>query len=190
MTGHIDRTATEMMTDDRTIIQAIGEEPEKGFRLLMSSYGEPVYWHIRRLVVSHDDAEDAAQETFVRIFRNFSQYDSQNSLRAWIYRIATREALRLLGQRKGGTLSLEDATETLLDSHQDAYFVDSDELVVRLQRAILRLPAKQQLAFNLRYYDEMSYEEIAEVAGSSASSAKVNYHLAKEKIIRYMNLDE
>ena len=176
------------MADDKGIIVAIRESPERGFRLLMASYKEPVYWHIRRLVVSHADAQDAAQETFVRIFRNFHQYNEANSFKAWIFRIATNEALRLLGKLKNSTmLSLDEVTADMLGTKADEYFDSSDAITMKLQQAILHLPAKQQLAFNLRYYDDMSYEEIAEVAGSTAASMKVSYNIAKEKIIAYMN---
>lgn len=179
------------MTNDKDIIAAIRKDPEQGFRLLLRQYREPLYWHIRRLVVSHDDAEDATQEAFIRMFRNFDQYGEGNSFKAWLYRIATNEALRLLGRRQGcETLPLDEVTEGLMETACDAYFSDGDALVARLQRAILHLPAKQQLAFNLRYYDELSYAEIAAVSGSSEASAKTNYHLAKEKIIQYMNSNE
>ena len=180
-----------MTTNDKDIIQTMQRDLEKGFRLLMASYKEPLYWHIRRLVVSHDDAQDAAQETFIRIFRSFGQYSETNSLRAWLFRIATNEALRLLGRQKNATmLSLDDVTADMLIAKADAYHDSSDAIVDRLQKAILHLPAKQQLAFNLRYYDELSYEEIAEVAGASAASIKMNYHLAKEKIIEYMQKND
>ena len=176
------------MANDKEIIQAMRQDVEKGFRLLMASYKEPAYWHIRRLVVSHADAQDAAQETFMRVFRNFSQYNEENSFKAWIFRIATNEALRLLGRQKGDMmLSLDDVTADMLGTKTDEYFDSSDAITMKLQQAILHLPAKQQLAFNLRYYDEMSYEEIAEVAGSTAASMKVSYNIAKEKIIAYMN---
>jgi len=179
------------MAEDKEIIVAMRKDAERGFRLLMASYREPVYWHIRRLVVSHDDAQDAAQETFVRVFRNFGQYSEENSFKAWIFRIATNEALRLLGRQKNATmLSLDDVTADILGAKTDDYFDNGDAIATRLQQAILHLPAKQQLAFNLRYYDELSYEEIAEVAGSSAASMKMNYHLAKEKIIEYMQKND
>lgn len=180
-----------MTTNDKNIIYAMREDAEKGFRLLMMSYKEPLYWHIRRLVVSHDDAQDTAQEAFLRIFRNFRQYNEENSFRAWIFRIATNEALRLLGRQKNATmLSLDDVTADMLIAKADAYHDSSDAIAARLQKVILHLPAKQQLAFNLRYYDELSYEEIAEVAGASAASVKMNYHLAKEKIIEYMKKND
>ena len=176
------------MAGDKEIIVAIRKDPEYGFRFLMASYKEPVYWHIRRLVVSHADAQDAAQETFVRVFRNFHQYHDESSFKAWIFRIATNEALRLLGRQRGDMmLSLDEVTADMLGAKADEYFDSSDAITMKLQQAILHLPAKQQLAFNLRYYDEMSYEEIAEVAGSTVASMKVSYNIAKEKIIAYMN---
>ncbi len=144
------------MVSDNDIIQAIGENAEKGFRLFLATYKEPIYWHVRRLVVSHDDAEDATQETFVRIFRNFTQHSQSQSFKAWVYRIATNEALRMLGkQKKGSVLSLEDSTYEMLSAKTDEHFDDSDTIVALLQKAILFLPTKQQLVFNMRYYDDI-----------------------------------
>ena len=179
------------MTDDNQIIPAIRENAERGFRLLMAEYKEPVYWHIRRLVVSHADAQDATQETFVRIFRSFSQYNGEGTFRAWIFRIATNEALRLLGRNQGKTtLSLDETAPALLTMKADNYMDYSDVEAVKLQKAILALPAKQQLAFNLRYYDDLSYKEIAAITDSTEATVKANYHFAKEKIIKYMNSNE
>lgn len=175
------------MTSDKDIISAVRSRPEDGFRMLYAKYGEPVYWHIRRLVVSHDDAQDAMQETFMRIFRSFSQYREGCSFAAWVYRIATNEALRLIERRKDGKVSLDDDTQESRSLAAESYIDYSDLEAIRLQKAILTLPEKQRIAFNLRYYDELSYEEIAEIAGSSASAAKVNYSIAKNKIIQYMN---
>ena len=170
------------MASDKEIIVAMRENPERGFRLLMASYKEPVYWHIRRLVVSHDDAQDAAQETLIRIFRSFGQYSEENSLRAWLFRIATNEALRLIERRREDSMPIEK----VFDIQADSYINYGDLEAVRLQNAILSLPPKQQLAFNLRYYDEMDYEEIAQIADTTAASVKASYHVAKEKIIKYM----
>ena len=171
-----------MTTNDKDIILAMREDAEKGFRLLMATYKEPLYWHIRRLVVSHDDAQDAAQETLIRIFRSFGQYSEENSLRAWLFRIATNEALRLIERRREDSMPIEK----VFDIQADSYINYSDLEAVRLQKAILSLPPKQQLAFNLRYYDEMDYDEIAQIADTTASSVKTSYHVAKEKIIKYM----
>ena len=179
------------MTDDNHILPAIRENAEKGFRLLMAEYREPVYWHIRRLVVSHADAQDATQEAFIRIFRSIDQYSGEGTFRAWIFRIATNEALRLLGRNQGKTtLSLDDTVTATLTMKADDYFDYSDVEAVRLQKAITALPAKQQLAFNLRYYDDLSYREIAAITDSTEATVKANYHFAKEKIIKFMNSNE
>lgn len=179
-----------MTVTDKDITLALKADPEKGFRLLMGRYKEPLYWHIRRLVVSHDDAEDATQETFVRIFRNLGQYRGDTSFAAWVYRIATREALRILERNRRADVSIDSPEAAVELPEADCYVDYSDLEAVKLQRAILSLPTKQQLAFNMRYYDELSYEEIAEISDSTASAAKANYHTAKEKIIRYMTSND
>lgn len=176
-----------MKSNDNDIVRAVSANPEHGFRLLLKRYSEPVYWHIRRLVVAHDDAQDASQETFVRVFRHFRQYDSKQSFKAWVFKIATNEALRLLGKRSGRVMvSLDDTPEETLNMKADEYFDYSDALSVKLQQAVHALPVKQQLAFNMRYYDELSYKEIAAVTGSTAANMKMNYHVAKEKIVKFM----
>lgn len=176
------------MKDDRELVALAVKEPEKGFRCLMAKYKEAVYWHIRRLVMAHEDAQDATQETFVRVFRSLSDFKGECSFRAWIYRIATNEALRLLSQRRNDRVPLDDSS-VINSMPADEYVDYSDLETVRLQQAILTLPTKQQLAFNLRYYDELGYDEIAEIAGSTPENVKSNYHIAKEKIINYMNLN-
>ena len=179
-----------MIIDDKTIIQAIRGRTEVGFKLLMQKYKQPIYWHIRRLVVSHDDAQDATQEAFIRIFRSFNQLKDEKSFQGWLFRIATNEAFRLIESRRQDRVSLEadgcEANRFIADSYIDF----SNLEVVRLQRAILTLPIKQQVTCNLRYYDELKYDYIAEATGSTPSSAKVNYHIAKEKIIKYINSNE
>lgn len=143
------------------------------------------------MVVAHDDAEDATQETFLRVFRSFAQYDEHLSLAAWIFRIATNEALRILGKRKGeAQVSLDEASDDLFDLKADDYVDYSHAEAVKLQKAILSLPAKQQIAFNLRYYDDMSYDDIALVTGSTAANVKANYHIAKEKIVNYLKTND
>lgn len=176
-----------MSIDDTYIVKQLKADTAKGFAMLVKRYTEPIYWHIRRMVVSHDDAQDAMQEAFIRIYRSVRNYDEIRSLSAWIYKIATHEALRIIGQRKQHEVSADDWMALLDERAADSYIDYSDAEAVRLQRAILTLPDKQQLAFNLRYYDNMSFAEIADVTDSTPASAKTNYHIAKEKIIRYMN---
>lgn len=173
--------------NDAKIVSALKENAESGFRLLMAKYKEAVYWHIRRMVVSYDDAQDATQETFIRVFRSFRQFKGECSLAAWIYRIATNEALRISEHSRSNRLSLDDPEAGANRLMADEYVDYSDLEAVKLQKAILSLPTKQQLAFNLRYYDELGYDDIAAITNSTTANVKANYHLAKEKIIKYMN---
>ena len=176
------------MTDDAELINAIRRDSELGFRILMKEKWETVYWHIRRLVIHRSDAQDATQETFIRIFRSIDKFKGDSSLNVWIYRIATNEALRLIGKRRDNIISLEDNDSSETRTIADEEYVNYTDIeAVKLQNAILSLPTKQQLTFNLRYYDELEYEEIAAITGSTPSSAKASYHIAKEKIIKYMN---
>lgn len=177
-----------MTTGNNDILAAIKKNRETGFRQLVAGYKEPVYWHIRRLVVSHDDAQDATQETFVRIFRSLDQYGGEHSFTAWIYRIATNEALRLLERRSRNLfVDLDEASGHII---ADDYVDYSDVEAVKLQEAIRTLPSKQQAVFNMRYYDEMSYDDIAAALESSAGAVKTNYHLAKEKIVKFMKQND
>ncbi|MGL5683947.1 MAG: RNA polymerase sigma factor [Marinifilaceae bacterium] len=176
-----------MSTTDKEIINAIKHNLEQGFRLLMSKYKEAIYWHIRRIVISHIDAQDATQEAFIRIFRALNQFNSNSSIKTWIYKIATNEALRILSKYKEPIVSLDCTTLVINNIKADEYVDYSDLEGIKLQKAISLLPTKQQITFNLRYYDEMEYDEIAKITDTSSASAKANYHFAKEKIVHYMN---
>lgn len=159
-------------------------DSDKAFRMLFDKYKEPLYWHIRRLVVSHADAQDALQNTFVRIYRSLAGLKNADSLVAWIYRIATNEALRVVKDEKLVLMRLDESETSNIRADD---YIDYNNLeAVRLQKAILSLPRKQRIAFTMRYYDNLDFSDIAEVTGSSAASAKANYHVAKEKIISYM----
>ena len=156
---------------------------------LIGRYHKPLYWHIRRMVVSHDDAEDVLQETFIQIFEHLTDLKDVTQERAWVYRIATNEALQWLrSQHEFVSLDAEDAdTSPLINTLMaDSYTDTGDALVLLFQEAILTLPTMQRTVFNLRYYDELPYEEIAAITGSSVGSAKTNYHYAKDKISNYI----
>lgn len=164
------------------------EGRSRGFALLMKLYSEPLYWHIRRLVVSHEDAEDVMQECFVKAYNNLDRFERRSSLKTWLYRIATNEALRHIERvrrERGGVQSYDDG-RMLLDRFEAESGVDFNTMEAKLQCAILALPEKQRMVFNLRYFDEMSYEQISEVMETSKSSLKTSYHYAAEKIRRYM----
>jgi len=157
-------------------------QPKDGFRQLVATYERPLYWHIRRMVVSHDDAADVLQETFIRAWRNMDALKAASSLRCWLLKIATNESLRLLDLRKRHP-------QELLEGHDAAVaaYIDYDNaLAVALQRAIVSLPKAQSIVFTLRYYDELDYSEIAEIADMSVESARTNYVYAKKRIKEYI----
>ena len=176
-----------MINEDK-IRQVYASDPKKGFKMLMDNFQVPIYNYIRRLVGLHEDAEDVLQEVFIQIYRHWDQFRNESSLSTWIYRIATNESLRLLNSsKKRETVSTEDMQESLISQLRASDYVDyENELAVKFQEAILRLPEKQRLVFNLRYYDELDYEEIAHILDGKVDALKVNYHYAKEKIKEYI----
>lgn len=176
-----------MQIDDNDIYSLMLDSPEKGIRTLMKKYGEAVYWHERRLLVSHADAQDATQETFIKVFRSFRSLKDSSALHPWIYRIATNVALNMIEKNKTPHKLLENIEESNANIADTPYTDYSDLEAVKLQKAILSLPPKQQATFNMRYYDDMDYTQIAQALDTTVSTAKVNYHIAKEKIIKFMN---
>ena len=175
-------------TTDEEILSMFREQTTKGksFTLLMNTYNERIYWHIRRLVVSHEDAEDILQETFINVYNNLHKFAGNSKLYTWLYRIATNESIRLLRNRQKFLSPFDEVSEKLIDQLHDNSIEESDQILVKFQEAILRLPEKQRLVFNLRYYDELSYEEISQVLDSSVATLKTNYHYASNKIKDYM----
>lgn len=154
---------------------------------LIERYQQPLYWHVRRMVVSHDDAQDVLQNTFLQIHLHLGKLRNRNSERAWVYRIATNEALQWLRSRHEFlSLDSDDASALLNTLVSDPYTDSGDRLAVLFQEAILTLPTIQRTVFNLRYYDELAYEDIAYITGSSVGSSKTSYHIAKEKISHYI----
>ncbi len=155
--------------------------PAVTFEEVIRDYEQPLYWHIRRMVVSHDDASDVLQETFINIYKGLPSLREKAALRSWVYRIATNECIRFLSRRKEQALTEENAF--LAEQLESSPGVDlSDGAALRFQKALLSLSPQQRTVFTLRYYDDLSYEEIAEVTGSSVATLKVAYHYAKEKI--------
>lgn len=162
---------------------------EQGFRLLMKAYQEPLYRHVRRLVYNHEDANDVIQNTFIKVFRNIERFEGKSKLFTWLYRIATNEAITFLNLRNHKqTATIDDPNNRYL-AHQlkaDVFF-DGDEIQLQLVQAIATLPDKQRAVFNLRYYDEMSYDEMSMVLGTSVGALKASYHHAVKKIETFFN---
>lgn len=158
---------------------------DMGFAMLMERYKERIYWYIRRTVVSHEDAEDVLQECFIKVYQHVGKFKGNSKLYTWIYRIATNECIKLFRSRK---ISFVDNKEidTVLISRLQYEMCNEEEIVLKFKEAVLRLPKQQQAVFNLRYYDDLSYEEIAQIIDSSVGTLKTNYHYAVEKVKNYL----
>lgn len=178
-------SATTKTATDEQILDLLREERtfERGFRLLMAQYRERLYWHIRRMVMLHEDADDVLQNTFIKVYRGVLQFEGKSKLYTWLYRIATNEALTHLQSRARHTAASIDDTANLLANRlrADEWF-DGDEIQFKLQKAIAQLPEKQRIVFNLRYYDEMPYEEMSSVLDTSVGALKASFHHATKKI--------
>lgn len=168
---------------DKDILDLFRKNNNEGFRVLVSKYREKLYFHIRRIVILHEDADDALQNTFLKAWKNLENFRSDSSLYTWLYRISTNEALLILKKRKKEkSIIIEDLnTAFTLFAEGDAWF-DGDETEKKLRNAILKLPEKQGLVFNLKYYDEMKYEEMSEILKTSVGALKASYHHAVKKI--------
>jgi RNA polymerase sigma-70 factor (ECF subfamily) len=153
------------------------------FTILVRKYKERLYWHIRRIVLDHDDADDVLQNTFVKVFRNIEKFKGDSSLYSWMYRIATNESITFINQKakKIGVTS-EDLQQTMAHKLTADVYFEGDEIQLKLQKAIATLPEKQKLVFNMRYFDDMKYEEIAQVLDTSVGALKASYHHATKKI--------
>jgi RNA polymerase sigma-70 factor (ECF subfamily) len=162
------------------------ETKDTGFTLLMNKYKEKVYWHIRRIVVSHHDAQDVLQETFINVYRHIEKFEAKSSVYTWLYRIAVNESIRLLNSKKIDTSSYEEMSRYLTETLKESAPESGDKILLKFQEAVLRLPEKQRLVFNLRYYDELPYDEISKILGSSVNALKTNYHLAVEKVKKFL----
>ena len=184
-----------MSSESTGLIAQLKRNEIEAFDRLIEQYSERLYWHIRRVVVQHEESEDVLQETFVRAYTSISEFrgEAESSLTAWLYRIATNLAINALRKRKRWALaSLDSIRADLIATFEQEIDHSADEIVVRLQKAILALPTKQRLVFNMRYYDELSFEQISAATGQSVSTLKTNYHYAVKKIkeqVRVIELD-
>ena len=181
------------MKREENLIAQLKSNAVEAFDLLIEQYGDRLYWHIRRIVVQHEEAEDVLQETFARAYLSISGFrgETESSLTAWLYRIATTLSINVLRKRKRGIFSsLDSVRGDLLATFEHEVEPSADEIIVRLQKAILALPTKQRLVFNMRYYDELSFEEISQITGQSVSTLKTNYHYAVQKIKKDVSVIE
>lgn len=177
-----------MKVKDSEII-ALMHEPrtgEKGLKLMMDTYQSRLYWHIRRIIVDHDLAQDVLQETFIKAYQNFHQFKQDSQIYTWLYRIATNESLQQLNKLKKMQKSDEDPEYHMVNLVADNAGPEADEIQLLLQKAIQTLPEKQKLVFTMRYYDDLPYEDISQIVDMSVGTLKTNYHYAKQKIEEYI----
>lgn len=160
---------------------------EQGFKLLMTQYQEPIYWHIRRMVLVHDDANDVVQNTFVKVFKSINRFEGRSKLYTWLYRIATNEAITFLNKRKKDQTTSIDDEENFLSEQlmADTYF-DGDIIQQKFKKALSTLPEKQRIVFSLRYYEEMSYKDMSQILETSEGALKASYHHAAKKIEAFL----
>ncbi|MBB6003090.1 RNA polymerase sigma factor [Arcicella rosea] len=176
------------MTDKELLEKfANPESSNYAFNLLVRQYQQKVYWHIRKMVIDHDDANDLTQDTFIKAWKGLENFKGDSQLFTWLYRIATNECLNHLSKKKRRFfLPINDITEELSNKLEDSDLISGDEIQLKLQKALLTLPDKQRLVFNMKYYDELKYEEIAEITGTSVGALKASYHLAVKKVEEHL----
>jgi RNA polymerase sigma factor (sigma-70 family) len=155
----------------------------QAFQKLLKEYQKPLYNHVRNILLNHDDADDVLQNTFVKVFQNLNKFKGESKLFSWMYRIATNEALTFLSHKaKLGGVSSETLQSKAIDNLKADIYFDGNEIQIKLQKAIIQLPEKQQLVFKMKYFEELKYEEISEILGTSVGALKASYHHAVKKI--------
>lgn len=177
------------MQEEKAFIQQLldPKTQNKAFEVLVKTYQKPLYHHIRNIVLNHEDADDVLQNTFVKIFRFLKDFKGDSKLFSWMYRIATNEALTFLKHKaKANKLSTQELQEKTIQNIKADPFFDGDEMQIILQKALLLLPEKQQLIFKMKYFEELKYEEISEILGTSIGGLKASYHHAVKKIEIYI----
>jgi RNA polymerase sigma-70 factor (ECF subfamily) len=179
------------LTDQELIEKLSNEESRNyGFNLLVREYQERIYWHVRKMVIDHDDADDMVQDIFIKVWNNIDKFRKDASLYTWIYRIATNECLNFLKKKRNRFfIPIHDVAEELGGKLDEGSLIDGDEIQLKLQKALLTLPDKQRIVFNMKYFDEMKFKDIAEVTNTSVGALKASYHLAKKKIEENLKTD-
>jgi RNA polymerase sigma-70 factor (ECF subfamily) len=172
--------------DEDILIQQLRDTKTRSntFSALVKAYSEPLYWHIRRMVLSHEDANDILQNTFTKAWMGLDGFLGNAKVLTWLYRIATNETLTFISKNNHATFEDIDTATTAIEA--DEWF-DGDELQARLQAAIQSLPPKQRVVFNMKYYNEMKYEEMSSILGTSVGALKASYHIAVKKICEYFD---
>ena len=177
------------MQDEKEFIKELlnPKTQNVAFQTLMKLYQKPLYNHIRNIVLNHDDTDDVLQNTFIKIFRHLDKFKGDSKLFSWIYRIATNEALSFIKTKtkRNNSTSAEMQSILVNNLQADVYF-EGNEIQLKLQKAIATLPEKQQLIFKMKYFEELKYEQISEILGTSVGALKASYHIASKKIEEFV----
>ena len=178
------------MQEEKDFIQELlnPKTQNVAFQKLLRDYQKPLYNHIRNIVLNQDDTDDVLQNTFVKVFQHLKNFKGDSKLFSWMYRIATNEAITFINNKakRNGTTSEAMQTKIVENLQSDSYF-DGNDIQIKLQKAILLLPEKQQLVFKMKYFEEIKYENMSEILGTSVGALKASYHHAVKKIEEYMN---
>ena len=177
------------MTDETVLIEQLinVQTKEKAFRELISLYKERLYWHVRKIVISHDDTDDVLQNTFIKIYKNIGKFKQESKLFSWMYRIATNEAITFINKRnKERNIDITELQEQIVSTLESDIYFSGEEIQEILQKAIASLPQKQQLVFNMKYFDNIKYTQISEILGTSVGALKASYFHAVKKIESYI----
>lgn len=180
------------MTDELDLIARLKDQATKetAFRELLKLYKERLYWHIRKIVISHDDADDVLQNTFIRVFKNIEKFKGDSKLFSWMYRIATNESITHLNKNaKRFQITNEDVQNNAINNLTADVYFEGDEIQLKLQKAIATLPHKQQLVFNMKYFEDIKYKDMSEILDTSEGALKTSYHIAVKKIQAFLTSD-
>lgn len=178
-----------MEKDDRKLITDLKDENKRdlAFHELVNKYQERLYWHIRKIVLNHEDANDILQNTFIKVWKGIGNFREESSLYTWLYRIATNESLTLINSNKRKSfVSMNETSEFMLNNLMSDPYFEGNEIQLKLQQAILELPEKQRLVFNMKYFDEIKYDEMSKILDTSVGALKASYHHASKKIEEYI----
>ena len=157
------------------------------FSVIVKEHSEEIYRHIRRMVLVHEDADDIAQNTFIKAWTNIDSFQGKSKISTWLYRIAINETLTFLNKNRGTLISLDTPEGAIAEHLESDTFFNGDKADAMLQEAIARLPEKQRLVFNMKYYDDLKYEEISAILDTSVGALKASYHIAVKKIEEFLS---
>jgi len=178
------------LQNEATLLRQLKSDDTKelAFKTLVELYKERLYWHIRKIVISHDDSDDVLQNTFIKIVRNIHNFKGDSKLFTWMYRIATNEAITFLNSKaRRHQISNEMLQQLALENLEADVYFEGDEIQLKLQKAIAQLPRKQQLIFNMKYFDAIKYKDMSEILDTSEGALKASYHIAVKKIKSYLS---